>query len=190
MDIPPAIANLHLCHAFKGYATKVTDCIETTSDTIFYVIDDSSVGYSRFVNSKEMSYGYFTGYNPHPLDITLLSIDNKLISSLPYGIADCALIHNRMICFIEFKSNALGHSPETVDYTYDKAVSQLENTINHFDRLISAVGINLRATVEIACHVVVAPHFPRSTASEMNSIMKFAERNGAIELSFDDNRTF
>lgn len=56
--------------------------------------------------------------------------------------------------------------------------------------LPAAVGINMHTTVEIVCHVVVAPHFPRSLASEMNGIMQFAERNGAIELSFDDNRTF
>lgn len=189
MEVPKAISNLRLRMAFRGHAVDVLDCVETKSEEVVYVVDDDELKVSRFADAEALLSGCFVGVNPAERDLHLLSIDNKLVKSPAGGIADCALFHADLFALIEFKSNAEGNSLESVVYTYEKAISQLEHTLNIFRAKLTAIGIDFLRATEIVCHVVVAPIFPRRSAMEMNYSLAFAMRNG-VELSFDNQRSF
>lgn len=69
---------------------------------------------------------------------------------------DCAVLHEDRFCIVEFKLNAEGNSVEAVNYTYDKAVSQIENTLAIFERKIREAGVDFYTATEVVCNVVVA----------------------------------
>lgn len=189
MEVPQAISNLRLRMAFRGHAVDVLDCVETKADPAVYVVDDEDLKISRFADADVLAAGCFVGMNPAERDLHLFAIDNKFIKSPEGGVADCALFHADLFALIEFKSNAEGRTIESVVYTYEKAISQLEHTLEMFKAKLTAIGIDLLRATEIVCHVVVAPIFPRRNAMEMNYSLAFAMRNG-VELSFESQREF
>ena len=90
-DIPIAITNLRLKGAFRGFAVNVMDCITSSDTNPSYVVDDDIAKYSRFASANEIVDGGFTAHNPSGKTLYLLSIDNRLISNAPGGVADCAV---------------------------------------------------------------------------------------------------
>ncbi len=189
MEVPQAISNLRLRMAFRGHAVDVLDCVETKSEPTVYVVDDDELKISRFADAGALLTGCFVGVNPDERDLHLFAIDNKFVKSPEGGVADCALFHADLFALIEFKSNAEGRTTESVVYTYEKAISQLERTLDMFRTKLNAIGTDLLKATETVCHVVVAPTFPRSSAMEMNYSLGFAMRNG-VELSFESQREF
>lgn len=189
MAVPQAISNLQLRRAFRGYAAELMDCVETRSDAVVYVIDDNDRGISCFAGAEAAVSGCFIGLNPANHELHLLSIDNGLFKSPEGGVADCALIHADLFAFVEFKSNAEGKTQDSVTYTYEKAISQLEHTLEMFNAKLADIGLDFRKAVEVVCHIIVSPIFPRQSAMEMNYCMRFAIDNG-VQLSFDNQRIF
>lgn len=187
MMIPDAVRQLHLCSAFKGYAIRLMDCVTFSNDVIVYVKDNDSTHISEFTNAKVYK-DVFVANNPQQTNICLLSIDHKLINNHPGGIADCAVFNTDIFCFVEFKTNAGGRSLESVDKTYESAISQIENTLMLFMDKINAAHADL-GVVDVMCHIVVAPKFPRNSSMEQNYMVAFATK-WKIELSFENNRSF
>lgn len=185
-SIPQAIQQLRLCSAFKGYATPIMDCISTTMDREFYIIDGEG-HISKFIDSADDKS--FRGINPQREKVCLLAIDHKLIDNHKGGIADCALFHTNLFCFIEFKANAEGNSLHSVTQTYEEAISQIESTVALFKQNLEKVHIDFAATIEIVCHVVVSAKFPRNIAMEQNYSIDFTNRTG-LELCFNGSQIF
>ena len=189
MMIPEAVKQLHLCSAFKGFATDVMDCISCSNNTIVYVRDNDETRISELTEEIE-SENVFIGYNPQQTNICLLSIDHQLIDNHPGGIADCAVFNKEIFCFVEFKTNAEGRSLESVEKTYLSAISQIENTLLLFVDKIKAAHADLYKVVDdVVCHIVVASKFPRNSAMEQNYMVTFATK-WRIELSFESYHSF
>lgn len=188
MTPPEAIRQLHLCSAFKGYATPVMNCVSCTDEQMVYVRDNDVTGISELTsdNSRENA---FVGYNPKGMHIYLLSIDHKLIDQHPGGIADCAVFNTDIFCFVEFKTNAKGRTLNSVEKTYETAIAQIENTIRLFVDKIKTANADLYKTVDVVCHVVVASKFPRNLAMEQNYMVAFAKK-WKTELSFENYQYF
>ena len=188
MDVPDAIRNLRLCSAFKGHAVDVMDCVDSRNDTQLRVVDDNAACVSRFAGADETADCFFADNHAGRL-VHLLAIDHKLLSNIPGGVADCAVLHEDRFCIVEFKLNAEGNSVEAVNYTYDKAVSQIENTLAIFERKIREAGVDFYTATEVVCNVVVAEKFPRASATEQHLLVQFADAH-QLDLSFDNRRDF
>ncbi|MDY3266979.1 MAG: hypothetical protein SOX26_05555 [Phocaeicola sp.] len=182
MAIPKSVQNLKLCYAFKGYKQKVEDCITVTSANEFYIEDNPESKCTVIVDSANFDKKCRV-INLSSSEAVLLAIDNKLISNRE--IADGAVFNMDDFHFIEFKTNAEGNSDKAVSDTYDKAISQLQSTINLFEVNLSAVGIDFKNKINIGCHIVVSEAFPRNNAVEITKAMDFAYRT-LLPLSFDN----
>ena len=124
--------------------------------------------------------------NENNRQIVLLSIDNKLIKEHVGGICDCALFDDKQFRFVEFKTNAYGNSSEQVRETFDKATSQLKETIHVFKDRLQKVEIQFEDAVTLSCHVVVSQRFPKSRAIKQEYQISFADENNNIGLFFSD----
>ena len=188
MTLPEAVRQLHLCSAFKGYAAHVMDCVSCSEDHIVFVRDNDETHISELVYDH-MDENVFVGYNPKGTNICVLSIDHKLINNHSGGIADCAVFNTDIFCFVEFKTNAEGRSLDSVEKTYESAISQIENTIQLFVSKIKVAHADLYQIVDVVCHVVVASKFPRNLAMEQNYMVAFAAK-WKTELSFENFQYF
>ena len=189
MAIPQAIQNLRLVSAFKCYHPDITSLIDSSTDSFLYVVDDEAMKVSRLASKEEGEMNGFIAENPQNNSVFLLPIDHKLLNSLPGGVADCALFDEKTFAFIEFKTNASGNSSNSIEYTYNKAVSQIENTLGVFKSCIDNVHLDFLKTIRVMAYVVVSPMFPRANATEQNLIVDFATHTG-LELSFDPYHKF
>lgn len=86
------------------------------------VFDDEELFYSHFTNQEEQQHRCMIVNNVEGHEIYLLAIDNKFISNHPGGIADCALFDESLFSFVEFKTNAEGHTTAQVEETYRNAI--------------------------------------------------------------------
>ena len=62
MMIPEAVKQLHLCSAFKGYATPLMDCISCSDNAVIYVKDNDDTHISEFTtdtNNENVFIGKF-----------------------------------------------------------------------------------------------------------------------------------
>ena len=87
---------------------------------------------------------------------------------------------------MEFKTNAYGNSTEQVRETFDKATSQLKETIHVFKDRLQKVDIKFEDAVVLSCHVVVSQRFPKSRAVKQEYQISFADENDNIGLFFSD----
>lgn len=171
-----AIDQLHLDDAFlEGTFCPFNDCWFLTKDKSIYVIDDDITKFSRFSNSSEEEQKSLLVINENYREIVLIAIDNKLIRNHPGGIADCALLDEKQLRFVEFKTNAEGNSDEAIHKTYLKAIEQLKETIKLFRARLLNVGIQMDTVVNIKkCHIVTSHSFPKRRAMIQNYQILFA----------------
>lgn len=180
------IDELGLREAFPGNDgfADFNKCWTCTQNTCAVVIDD--VTGSRFSDNVDLDRNQgFLIINNDNRTVFLLAIDKKLIGNHPGGIADCAVFDIAQFLFVEFKSNALGNSDESIRDSFEKAISQLEETINIFRNRVP----RLFTEREVMCFIVTNHSFPRATATKQNYIYKFFEEN-QLELSFHTRHFF
>lgn len=189
ISISPEIQHLRLYSAFKDLACNVLSCIEVNNSSYVYIIDDDTQKCSRFAKFDEDTEICFCGINCNNHNLHLLAIDNKLLSNVPGGIADCALFNSEHFALIEFKTNAEGNSQASVEYTYRKAINQLKNTITIFSNRLKNVNIDFYKQINIAPYIVVSTKFPRSLAMEQNYAIHFAN-DTLLELNFGNSHKF
>ena len=183
-QIPKAVRQLQLGRAFKGFATSLLECIETTQKEFFYVEDDEKEKYTHIVTTPtDGKYGLIE--NPRKEEAVVLAIDNKLISNHAGGGADGAVFNLNYFHFIEFKTNAEGHSPQQVNDTYDKAIQQLQSSLNLFSEKVKTPQGSFRKSIHIAAHIIVSKTFPRVPAMEMTKSLQFSIETKGIPLYFD-----
>lgn len=174
----------------EAFATETylpfNDCWTVSMDSELMVIDDDEKKFSRFTDDPEDALKALMVINEKNRQIVLLSIDNKLIKEHVGGICDCALFDDKQFRFVEFKTNAYGNSPEQVRETFDKATSQLKETIHVFKDRLQKVDIQFEDTVVLSCHVVVSQRFPKSRAIKQEYQISFADENDNIGLFFSE----
>lgn len=181
------IDGLGLGEAFPGKDgfANLENCWLCTQDSKVIVIDD--VDGCRFSDNltidRDQGFLLINGDNHN---VILLAIDKKLIDNHPGGIADCAVFDLAQFLFVEFKSNALGNSVESVKDTFDKAVSQLEETLRVFKERDPQVF----ESRQVMCYIITSHSFPRFSTTKQKYIYKFAEDNDILELSFNTQHVF
>lgn len=183
----PAIDNIKLDEAFATETFKpFNECWTVRMDSELMVIDDDIEKFSRFTDNPDDEQKALMVINENNRQIVLLSIDNKLIKEHKGGICDCALFDDKQFHFIEFKTNAYGNSLEQVCETFEKATSQLKETIHVFKDKLQKVDIVFEDALILSCHVVVSQRFPKSSAIKQDFQMSFANENHNIALYFSD----
>lgn len=180
-----AIDKLKLDDAFSQRTyKKFNDCWTVRMDKKLMVIDDNVEKISIFSDNEDDESNALLIINENNKEIVLLSIDNKLFKSYPGGITDCALFDEEQFRFVEFKTNAYGNSEEAIRDTFDKAVSQLKNSLGLFIDRLSKVNIDFMDSTVIRCHIVTSETFPKSKATKQEFKYAFTDDTG-LELSFD-----
>lgn len=187
--IPQAVGQLKLRYAFIQYNPPILSCIDSATDAQTMVIDDEELFYTHFTNQEDQLYRCMIINNVEGHEIYLLAIDNKFISNHPGGIADCALFDEKQFNFVEFKTNAEGHTTAQVEETYRYAMSQLLNTYRLFKAKLFEVGVRFDSIVDIQCYIVVSNNFPRELAIEQQLQVEFAQ-SSLLELSFENTVDF
>lgn len=190
-SFPEAVKRLRLVYAFKGYAVNIKDCLVVSREKELGVVDDEDSHCSCFSNLDTDRERGCLIHNPDEDEIVLLSIDNKFIKNHAGGVADCAVFNKLLFCFIEFKSNATGNTGVAINGTYQKAISQLKETLHIFKERIECAQkhFGIHTETDIRCHIIVSVLFPRSRAVEQTYQLAFAQDTG-IALSFENEITF
>ena len=181
-----AIDRLRLDEAFteKMLHRAFEECWTMKCDELLLVVDDDEKKVSRFgAENEDIERGLIV-FNDQKREIVLLSIDNQLLKSVHGGVADCALFDDKQFRFVEFKMNAEGNSDRAVKKTFDKATSQLVNTIKIFKDGMEAVDVHFIDAVALRCHVVLSKSFPVSRSIMQNFQMEFALNTEGIPLDF------
>lgn len=182
-----AIDSLRLDEAFATNTNRpFNECWTVRMDSKLVVIDDDEEKCSRFTNNFDDQQKALLVINKNNRQIVLLSIDNKLIKNHEGGIADCALFDDKQFHFVEFKTNAYGNSSEQVRETFDKATSQLKETIRVFRDRLQNVNVVFEDAVTLSCNVVVSQRFPKSRAIKQEYQISFADENDNIPLFFPE----
>lgn len=181
-----AIDKLKMDEAFaSNIHSPFNECWTIRMDKELMVVDDDVLKYSHFSDNINEEQKALMVINNNYKVIILLSIDNKLISGLEGGIADCAIFDDEQFRFVEFKTNALGNSEKAVRDTFDKATSQLVATYQLFTDRLNEVDIQFSDAVTISCHIVVSHSFPKSKAVKQEYQLAFADEY-CMELSFSE----
>ena len=181
-----AIDHLRLNEAFaeKMLHRAFDECWTVKCDELLLVVDDDETKVSRFgAADKDIEKGLLV-FNEQKREIVLLSIDNQVLKSVQGGVADCALFDDQQFRFVEFKMNAEGNNDRAVRKTFDKATSQLVNTIKIFKDGLETVEVSFADAVALRCHVVLSKSFPVSRSIMQNFQMEFALNTDGIPLDF------
>lgn len=160
-ELPVAITQLRLCSALKSCGQiGVENAFDKSDDKNLYVYDDGSLGYSDWTNNKHtvsLSKA-FNAQNPHNNTLVLLPLDGRIITGKNFiigGVCDCALLTDKELSFVEFKTNVLSFSYLTVLQHAQKAKDQLWHT---FDGIIDSeclkIGVDVKQNVSVDFYVV------------------------------------
>lgn len=158
-DLPVAITQLRLCSALRDCGSVgVEDAFDKSDNENLYVYDDG--GYSDWTNVEPMAFlsKTFHALNPHQNTLVLLPLDGRIITGkniIEGGVCDCALLTEKELSFIEFKTNASSDLDETIFGHAEKAIKQLWHT---YDGIINPacqkVGIDVKQKVYVDFYVV------------------------------------
>ena len=155
------------------------------TDKKLLVVDDDTTKISRFSDDECEGEQALMIVNKNNKIITLVATDHKLIDNHPGGIADCAVFDDTKLEFVEFKTNAFGNSDESIIDTFDKACSQLKETLVVFNDKLKAVDVDLFNTMAVECRIVLSHRFPRASAIKQDYRLQFTNETNGIELYFE-----
>lgn len=134
-DLPTAITQLQLCPALKKCThIGVEKAFDKSDDENLYVYDDPKIKYSDWNNDKHavLLSKTFNAQNPNKNTLVLLPLDGRIITKRDFirgGVCDCALLTDKELSFVEFKTNVLSSSKNlTILHSAQKAIRQLWHT--------------------------------------------------------------
>ena len=133
-DLPSAIAQLKLCYALRYCGPLgVKAAFDKSDDENLYVYDDDNLGYSDWTNVAPAAFlsKTFHVQNPNKNTLVLLPLDGRIITGEHFiqgGICDCALLTNKDLSFVEFKTNVSSDLDNTILEHAEKAIDQLWHT--------------------------------------------------------------
>lgn len=160
-DLPDAIIQLRLCSALRNCSrVKVEAAFDKSNDENLYVYDDDNLGYSDWTNVEPTALlsKTFHAQNPNKNTLVLLPLDGRIITGRHFrqgGVCDCALLTDKEMSLVEFKTNALSTNDLTILQRATEAKDQLWHT---YDGIINPecrrVGIDISLKVSIDFYVV------------------------------------
>lgn len=195
--IPNAIKRLRLCASLKNCGHPVEDCFKHSSAKVLYAYDDAVLGYSDWseaVASEEISRSFIV-HNDNSAEIILLPLDNRIISGPAVtkgGVNDCAILTDKQMSFVEFKTNVTSNSDKNMEDKTNDAIGQLWHTFNEIiSPRYSAKGISLTTAVNIDFFVIFDSSLDVTnvTASRLDKQMEFLQQTG-LPLFFDNEKLF
>lgn len=182
-EVPAAIKNLKLQQAFKGYTPGVSECAEVSTEPLQLIVDDDR-GTHRIPLTDD-DERCCVCKNPNGHEVVLLPLDKGLIKNRLGGMCDGALFDERLFYFVEFKDQAEGKTEESIQYTYQKAQTQLSEGLLLFDEKLRIIDIDFRNQVDVTCVVILSEQFPRHRATEQDMMVTFAQQHHGVPLSFE-----
>ena len=190
--IPAFLQDLSLPVALSAYCSNVDPYIWQSSNVKEHVVDLERGGVSCFVapsqgQAEDAAGKYFEVRNPNRKDFALLQIDHGIVNT-NITKCDCAIVDNKELCFIEFKTNATSTKPASLKHNYKKAMRQLRATIKYFAVGIRVAGKELTSLRSIEAYVCFRHGFPRKSAAEMGYQTEFAKKNNGCPLSFEPSK--
>lgn len=161
------------------------DCWTVRTDSKLLVVDDDLTRKSRFSDDEMDEERALIIINSHNKVITLISIDHALIENHPGGIADCAVMDDQKLAFVEFKTNAYGNSDESIRDTFEKASNQLKETLQVFGGKLTSLGVDLIEAMAVECRIIVSHRYPKASALKQDFRALFAQETNGIDLIFE-----
>lgn len=186
-SLPNEVKHLRLGSAFRSFTNTFSNCIETTSDKRFFIVDD---GYTRISNLQEDEHRACIANNPNSHQVIVLAIDHKLIAQRVGGMADGAAFDMNNFYLLEFKDQAQGKTIQSIEETFDKAMLQLRQALNLFIDRTREVGVDLMKEVNVEAHIIVNDMHPRISSIEQSRMLAFPMDNNGVPLSFDRQINF
>lgn len=195
--IPEAIKRLRLCASLRDCGHLVEDSFKLSSAKLLYAYDDATLGYSDWsetVAPENVSRSFIVR-NYNGIEIVLLPLDNRIISGPKVkegGVNDCAILTEREMSLIEFKTNVTSNTEKNIEDKTDDAITQLWHTFNDtISPRCSAKGISIEKVVDIDFFVVFDSNLDVTgvTASRLDKQMNFLMTNG-FPLYFDNEKSF
>ena len=160
-NLPVAIKQLRLCSALQSCGRiGVKAAFDKSDDENLYVYDDQSLGYSDWTNVEPTAFlsKTFHAQNPNRTTLVLLPLDGRIITGahvIQGGVCDCALLTDKEMSLVEFKTNVLSKNDLTILQRATEAKDQLWHT---YDGIINPecrrVGIDITLKVSIDFYVV------------------------------------
>lgn len=158
---PNAITQLQLCMALKKCSRiGVKKAFDKSDDENLYVYDDDKLKHSDWNNDKNaVSLSKtFNVQNPNKSTLVLLPLDGSIITKRNFikgGVCDCALLTDKELSFVEFKTNVSSSKDLTILHSAQKATHQLWHT---YDGIINTeckkIGVDIKDYVSIDFYVV------------------------------------
>lgn len=160
-DLPDAIKQLRLCSALRNCGrVKVEDAFDKSDDENLYVYDDDTLRYSDWTNVEPMAFlsKTFHVQNPNRNTLVLLPLDGRIIKGpniVQGGVSDCALLSDKEMSFVEFKTNVSSDNDLTVLQRANEAQDQLWHTYNGIIKpQCQGTGIDVEQIVSVDFYVV------------------------------------
>lgn len=186
--IPSYLHDLALPNVFAQYTKQVESyLLESTKNE--HIVDSEAHHICGFVTptfgqEEDKAQRYFAIENPSAKPYALLQIDKGLIQHRNTKKCDCAIANDTNICFIEFKANAESGCHKTISKIYDKAIEQLQTTINIFNQHYSVQNTDVTTLRNVEAYICFRQGYPKFTSMQMNYKAKFTQQNHGIPLSF------
>lgn len=167
----------------------LTELFECEDRGLLFVFDDSDKGHSTYV---ENTFGLgldkvFKIHNKQHKDVFLWHIDGVLFTK--DSKCDCAILTDVDMDFIEFKSNAINNTKETIKKNYEKASCQLLITIKEVSEKCKSAGVQLGKVVNVKAFAVFNRSVPKNDAFRKSISAKFLKDSNGIKLFFDNETT-
>lgn len=195
---PDAIKQLKLCYALRNCGqVKVIDAFDKSDDENLYVYDDESLGYSDWNNDEHaVSLSKtFNAQNPNKNTLVLLPLDGCIITgkNITYGgVCDCALLTDKELSFVEFKTNVLSPNDLTILQRANDAIGQLWHTYNGIvNPKCQEVGVDIRKNVFIEFYVVFDSNFSvTGVRADLQNLQDDFLKNNHYPLFFENSKQF
>lgn len=196
---PAAITQLRLCSALKGCGQiGVKNSFDKSEDETLYVYDDESLGYSDWTNDEHAVVSLsktFNAQNSNKNTLVLLPLDGRIITGKNYikgGVCDCALLTDKELSFVEFKTNVLSPNFLTVLQRAQEAKEQLWHTYDGIiDSECQKVGVDVKQTVSVDFYVVFNKDLNvTGVRADLQNLQSEFLMDKHYPLYFEDNKQF
>ena len=197
-DLPAAITQLKLCYALRYCGPLgVGIAFDKSDDENLYVYDDGSLGYSDWTNvaPAEFLSTTFHAQNSNRNTLVLLPLDGCIITGKNItkgGICDCALLTDKEMSLVEFKTNVLSTNNLTILQRATEAKDQLWHTYQSIIyRECCIIGISITLKVSIDFYVVFDNDLSvTGVRADFQNLQNEFLQNNHFPLFFESNKQF
>lgn len=160
---------------------------EETTTHLIWVTDDETQHHSVFVNNTNgvNKDKLLEVINKKHLLLMLWHLDGVMFQQRT--ACDCALLHDKIMHFVEFKANALNASETAIESNYDKAVEQITKTFDRLKSLYQQQGLKIwDIFLDIDARIVFSRTIPQNNSYQKKIREQFLEEN-LYQLLFENS---